>query len=124
MSLASRRPWHSKREVGCGEDGNGEGSRPRESADGLWEARYWAGGKGSNVDASAHKEADKVVRDIAHSEEPRIAFATTNITVQEFFVQYDDAIRDTMTRRSLETYRDIALASASGARGQEERPGR
>jgi hypothetical protein len=43
-----------------------------------------------------------------NSEEPRTPFAATNITVREFFAQYDDAVRDTMKRRSLETYRDIA----------------
>ena len=26
-------------------NGNGEGSRPRERADGRWEARYWSEGK-------------------------------------------------------------------------------
>jgi integrase len=31
-----------------------------------------------------------------------------NISVRKFFTQYDDAVRDTMKRRSLETYRDIA----------------
>ena len=43
-----------------------------------------------------------------NSEEPRTTFAATNITVREFFAQYDDAVRDTMKKRSLETYRDIA----------------
>jgi integrase len=32
----------------------------------------------------------------------------TAITVREFFAHYDNAVRDTMKRRSLETYRDIA----------------
>jgi integrase len=32
----------------------------------------------------------------------------TDLTVRKFFVQYDDAVKDTMKRRSLETYRDIA----------------
>ena len=52
--------------------------------------------------------ADRLARAIANSEEPRPRSAATNITVREFFVQYDEAVRDTMKRRSLETYRDIA----------------
>jgi integrase len=35
-------------------------------------------------------------------------FVPTCITVAEFFVQYEDAVKDTMKRRSLETLRDIA----------------
>ena len=31
----------------------------------------------------------------------------TEVTVREFLVQYEDAARDTMKRRSLETYQDI-----------------
>jgi hypothetical protein len=30
-------------------NGNGEGSRPRERADGRWEARYWSEGKHQRV---------------------------------------------------------------------------
>src|ERR671917_261612 len=90
-------------------NGNGEGSRPRERADGRWEARYWVGGKRRSVYGSTRKEAaDKLAKAIANNEEPRATFAATNITVWEFFAQYDDAVRDTMKRRSLETYRDIA----------------
>jgi integrase len=90
-------------------NGNGEGSRPRQRADGRWEARYWVGGKRYSVYGSTRKEAaDRLARAIANSEEPRPRSAATNITVREFFVQYDEAVRDTMKRRSLETYRDIA----------------
>ena len=71
-------------------NGNGEGIRPRERADGRWEARFWVGGKRRSVYGSTRKEA------------------ATNITVREFFAQYDETVRDTMKRRSLETYRDIA----------------
>jgi len=89
-------------------NGNGEGSRPRLRVDGRWEARYWAGGKRRSVYGSTRKEvADKLARAIANNEEPRATFAATSITVREFFAQYDDAVRDTMKRRSLETYRDI-----------------
>jgi integrase len=90
-------------------NGNGEGSRPRERADGRWEARYWAGGKRRSVYGSTRKEAaDKLAKAIVNNEEPRTTLTTPNITVREFFAQYDDAVRDTMKRRSLETYRDIA----------------
>jgi integrase len=90
-------------------NGNGEGSRPRERADGRWEARYWAGGKRRSVYGSTRKEAaDKLARAIANNEEPYPTLAAMDITVREFFAQYDDAVRDTMKRRSLETYRDIA----------------
>jgi integrase len=90
-------------------NGNGEGSRPRERTDGRWEARYWVGGNRRSVYGSTRKEAaDKLAKSITNNEEPRAPFVATNITVQEFFAQYDDAVRDTMKRRSLETYRDIA----------------
>ena len=36
------------------------------------------------------------------------AFEPSNITVGEFFAQYEDAVRHTMKRRSFETYLDIA----------------
>ncbi len=41
------------------------------------------------------------------AEEDPPAFVPTNITVGEFLVQYEDAVRDTMKRRSFETYLDI-----------------
>lgn len=90
-------------------NGNGEGSRPRERADGRWEARFWVGGKRCSVYGSTRKEAaERLAKAIANSEEPIRKYAATNITVREFFAQYDDTVRDTMKRRSLETYRDIA----------------
>jgi integrase len=101
-------------------NGNGEGSRPRERADGRWEARYWVGGKRYSVYGSTRKEAaDRLARAVANSEEPHPTSVAKNITVREFFAQYDDAVRDTMKRRSLETYRDIArlhLLPAFGAK--------
>jgi len=90
-------------------NGNGEGRHPRERADGRWEARYWVGRKRRSVYGSTRKEAaDKLAKTIANNEVPRTTFAATNITVREFFAQYDDVVRNTMKRRSLETYRDIA----------------
>ena len=90
-------------------NGNGEGSRPRQRADGRWEARYWVGGKRRSVYGSTRKEvADKLAKATAnHRPRTEVAVAT-DLTVREFFAQYDDAVRDTMKRRSLETYRDIA----------------
>ncbi len=72
-------------------NGNGEGSRPRERTDGRWEARYWVGGKRYSVYESTRKEAaERLARAKANSEEPRPTSATTNnITVREFFAQYD-----------------------------------
>lgn len=89
-------------------NGNGEGSRPRERADGRWEARYWVGGKRRSVYGSTRKEAaDKLAKAIANNAEPRATLVATNITVREFFAQYDEVVRNTMKRRSLETYRGI-----------------
>ena len=42
------------------------------------------------------------------AEEDSAVFVPTNITVGGFLVQYEDAVRDTMKRRSFETYLDIA----------------
>jgi hypothetical protein len=38
-------------------NGNGEGSRPRQRADGRWKARYWVGGTRRSVYGSTRKEA-------------------------------------------------------------------
>jgi hypothetical protein len=52
-------------------NGNGEGSRPRERADGRWEARFWVGEKRRSVYGSTRKEtADRLAKAIANSEEP------------------------------------------------------
>jgi len=102
-------------------NGNGEGSRPHQRADGRWEARYWDGVKRRSVYASTRKEAaDNLAKAIANNEGPHATFVPTNITVQEYFAQYDVAVRDTMKRRSLETYlpRHRAVASAPSVREQ------
>ena len=102
-------------------NGNGEGGRPRQRADGRWEARYWVGGTRRSVYGSTRKEAaDKLAKAIANDEEPRTTPTTPNITVREFFAQYDDAVRDTMKRRSLETYRDIARLHLLPALGNKK----
>ena len=89
--------------------GNGEGSKPRQRPDGRWEARYTdALGQRRSVYASTRKEvARKAVEAMARQDDAPV-FEPTTITVREFFGQYDEVARDTMKRRSLETYRGIA----------------
>jgi integrase len=87
---------------------NGEGSRPRQRPDGRWEARYWVAGKRRSVYGSTRKEAaDKLAKALATKEDAP-AFVPTSITVAEFFAQYENAVKDTMKRRSFETCCDIA----------------
>jgi len=97
---------------------NGEGSRPRQRADGRWEARYWKDGKRQSVYGSTRKEAaDKLTKAIVNIDKPR-AFVPASITIAEFFAQYEDTAKHTMKRRSLETLHDIArlhLLPAFGA---------
>jgi integrase len=90
-------------------NGNGEGSRPRKRPDGRWEARYWSEGRRRSVYGKTRREAgDKLAKAVAAAEESPVAFVPANVTVGEFLVQYEDAVRDTMKRRSFETYLDIA----------------
>ncbi len=91
--------------------GNGEGGISRRK-DGRWEARYYAdtpnGRKRKTLYGKTRKEvAEKLAKAIAEQKAPP-AFVSTNITVGEFFAQYEDAVKHTMKRRSFETYRDIA----------------
>ena len=87
---------------------NGEGSRPRQRADGRWEARYWKDGKRQSVYGSTRKEAaEKLTKAITNIDKPQ-AFVPASITVAEFFAQYEDTAKHTMKRRSLETLQDIA----------------
>ena len=88
--------------------GNGEGGKPRKRPDGRWEARYWKDGKRKSVYGATRKEvAEKLAKALATKNEPP-KFVPTNMTVQEFFEQYQDAVKDTMKRRSFETCQDIA----------------
>jgi integrase len=87
---------------------NGEGSRPRQRADGRWEARYWIDGNRHSVYGSNRKEAaDKLTKAMANNDEPPV-FVPSSVTVADFYAQYEDAAKHTMKRRSLETMRDIA----------------
>lgn len=71
-------------------------------------ARYWSEGRRRSVYGETRKEvAEKLAKAVAVKEDPP-AFVATNITVGEFLVQYEDAVRDTMKRRSFETYLVIA----------------
>lgn len=88
--------------------GNGEGSISRRK-DGRWEGRYTVNGKRRGVYGTTRKEvADKLARAIAASKEAAPEFVAANVTVAEFFEQYDGVARDTMKRLGYETYRDIA----------------
>jgi integrase len=87
---------------------NGEGSRPRKRADGRWEARYWREGTRHSVYGKTRKEvAEKLADALAEKGETPV-IVPTSITVAEFLRQYEGAIRDSMKRRSLETYQSIA----------------
>lgn len=88
--------------------GNGEGSKPRKRPDGRWEARYWSNGKRRSVYGATRKEvAGKLIVALATKDDAPPATVETTITVREFFEEYDDVARDTMKRRSYETYRSI-----------------
>ncbi len=88
--------------------GNGEGGKPRRRPDGRWETRYYVEGKRRSVYGRTRKEvAKKLVDALANKDEPR-PFVPSNLTVREFLTQYQDVAKDTMKRRSFETYRDIA----------------
>jgi integrase len=87
---------------------NGEGSRPRKRPDGRWEARYWSGGKRHSLYGRTRKEVADKLADALSDKDETLVFVPTKITLAEFLVQYEDAVRDTMKRRSFETYKSIA----------------
>lgn len=82
----------------------------RERADGRKEIRETIDGERRSFYGKTKKE----VREKYHAalaapkREDTPAIEQTTITVREFFRQYDEIARDTMRRRSLETYRGIA----------------
>jgi integrase len=72
------------------------------------EARYWFEGRRRSVYGKNRKEvAEKLVKTMAAKEESP-AFVPKNVTLGQFLVQYEDAVKYTMKRRSFETYLDIA----------------
>ena len=86
---------------------NGEGSRPRKRPDGRWEARYWSEGRRRSIYGETRKEvAEKLAKAMATLEDSP-PFLPTRMTVGEFFEYYEGVARDTMKRRSFETYVDI-----------------
>ncbi len=90
---------------------NGDGSRPRKRPDGRWEARYWIelteGRKRRSVYGATRKEcADKLAK-AKKTKNDAPGLVLNNITVREFFRQYEDTVKDTMKRRSFETCQDI-----------------
>ena len=86
---------------------NGEGSRPRKRPDGRWEARYWSEGKRRSLYGETRKEvAEKLAKAMA-TIEGSPPFLPTRMTMGEFFEYYEGVARDTMKRRSFETYLDI-----------------
>lgn len=94
-------------------NGNGEGTRPRKRPDGRWEARYWAetptGRKQRSVYGKTRKEVvEKLAEAMTTREEEEHEQAPTNVTVRDFLAQYGEVAKDTMKRRSFETYLDIA----------------
>jgi integrase len=88
--------------------GNGEGSKPRKRTDGRWEARYTdAEGKRRSVYAPTRNEvAVKLADALAHKDDAP-AFKPADITVRDFLMEYQDAVRDRLKRRSFETARDV-----------------
>ena len=92
----------------AGKRGNGEGGISRRK-DGRWEGRYTTtDGKRRSVYGKARREvAQKLARAISEKEHAP-AFLRTNLTVAEFFTQYEDAVKDAMKRRSFETCCEVA----------------
>lgn len=93
-------------------NGNGEGSRPRRRPDGRWEARYWAetptGRKRSSVYGKTRKEVVEKLAEAMTTRDEEHGRVETNITLRDFLAQYEEVAKDTMKRRSFETYQDIA----------------
>jgi integrase len=87
--------------------GNGEGGISRRK-DGRWEGRYSSGKQRRSVYGKTRKEvAEKLTKAIVTKDDAPV-FVPMEITVLEFLTQYEDVAKDTMKRRSFETYRDIA----------------
>ncbi len=66
------------------------------------------GGRRRSIYGKTRKEvADKLADALAEKDDVAV-FVPSNITVAEFLAQYEDVVRGTMKRRSLETYQSIA----------------
>jgi integrase len=93
-----------------GKNGNGEGNI-RLRKDGRYEARYCVdtpeGLKRRSIYGKTRKDvADKLTAKLANMEAEPVQ-TQTSMTVRDFFGEYENAIRDTIKRRSYETSRDI-----------------
>lgn len=79
---------------------NGDGSHPRKRPDGRWEARHWIetteGSKRRSVYGATRKECADKLAEAKQTKDDTPVFMPANLTVREFFGQYEDAIR---TRR-------------------------
>ena len=81
----------------------------RERTDGRKEIRETIDGVRRSFYGKTSKEVRQKYRDaLATPKKEAPEFEPSAITVGEFFRQYDEVARDTMKRRSLETYRCIA----------------
>lgn len=80
----------------------------RERADGRKEIRETIDGERRSFYGKTNKEARRKYREALASKDDAPGFEPTTLTVRDFFRQYDEVARDTMKRRSLETYRGIA----------------
>jgi integrase len=91
--------------------GSGEGGISRRK-DGRWEGRYTvdtpSGRERRSVYGKTRKEAAQRLAQAIATKDGAVHRAVPGVTVRGFLVQYEDAIRDTVKRRSLETYQDIA----------------
>jgi integrase len=92
----------------AGKRGNGEGAISRRK-DGRWEGRYTTESNRRSVYGKTKREiAQKLARTISGKEHAPAFFLPTNVTVAEFFTQYEDAVTDMMKRRSFETCCKVA----------------
>ena len=90
---------------------NGTGTRPRKRPDGRYEARYWIntpeGRKRRSVYAATSTECAQKLTDVKKKANEPTQFVASNLTVAEFLEQYKAVAKETMKRRSYETYQDI-----------------
>jgi integrase len=87
---------------------NGDGGKPRQRADGRWEARYTdRDGKRRSVYASTRKEVVHKLAEALAKKNEAPAFKPVNITVREFLAEYEQAVQHSLKRRSFENVRDV-----------------
>ena len=93
-------------------NGNGEATRPRKRPDGKREARYWeetpTRRKRRSVYGKTRKEVVEKLAEHTTTRDDEQGQVPTDKTLREFLAQYEEVAKDTMKRRSFETYRDVA----------------